>query len=248
VGYDLADAARAEVATPARSVAGHGAGGPLLRVEGLTKSYAGDGIDTTVLNGVDLEIRRGETISLMGASGSGKSTLISLLAGLIEPDSGRVTFDGVDLTGLDDTQRAILRANRIGIVMQTGNLIPFLSAAENVSLAVELAGGSRPDARARELLLQVGLAGRLDHYPRRLSGGESQRVAVAMALVNEPDLLLADEATGALDSGNAEQVLTLIMQARAERGLSVLLVTHSGELAATCDRRLRLVAGKVIAA
>src|SRR5689334_15067644 len=153
VGSDLADAARGSgaVAAPAREVTGDGSGVPLLRVEELTKSYAGAGADTRVLDGVDFEMRRGETISLMGASGSGKSTLISLLAGLTRPDSGRVTFDGVDLTGLNDTERARLRARRIGIVMQTGNLIPFLTAAENVSLAVELAGRPRPDARAREL-------------------------------------------------------------------------------------------------
>ena len=130
--------------------------------------------------------------------------------------------------------------------MQSGNLVPFLTAVENVSMAIELAGGRRPDARARDLLLEVGLERRLDHMPRRLSGGEAQRVSVAMALANEPDLLLADEATGALDSANAELVLRLIFGAWHDRGLTVLLVTHSPELAAMTQHQLRLSDGRVV--
>ncbi len=217
---------------------------PLLQVEGVTKSYE----TTRVLDGIDLELRRGETTSLMGASGSGKSTLLSLLAGLMRPDVGRITFDGLDLTGLDDTERARLRADRIGVVMQSGNLIPFLTAVENVSMAIELAGGRRPDARAGELLRALGLERRLNHLPRRLSGGEAQRVSVALALANEPDLLLADEATGALDSANATHVMDLILGASRERGLTVLLVSHSPELAALAQHRLRLSEGRVVAA
>lgn len=176
-------------------------------------------------------------------SGSGKSTLISLLAGLMLPDSGRIAFDGRDLSHLDDAGRARLRAGRIGVVLQSGNLIPFLTAVENVELAIELAGGDRPRARARDLLVELGLARRVDHLPRRMSGGEVQRVAVAVALANDPDLLLADEVTGELDSASAERVMEVIFDAWQHRGLTVLFVTHSSELAARAQRRLRLAGG-----
>jgi putative ABC transport system ATP-binding protein len=220
-------------------------GAPLVRVDSVSKTYRESALETSVLRAVNLELVRGETTSLTGVSGSGKSTLISLLAGLMLPDSGRVSFDGRDITGLDETARARLRAKRIGVVLQSGNLIPFLTAAENVELAVELAGGDRGAARARELLLELGLERRLDHLPRRMSGGEAQRVSVAMALANEPDLLLADEVTGELDSANAEQVMGFILDAWRERGLTVLFVTHSSELAARAQRRLQLAEGEV---
>jgi putative ABC transport system ATP-binding protein len=194
---------------------------------------------------VSLDLARGETVSLVGVSGSGKSTLISLLSGLLQPDAGRILFDGEDLATLDERARAELRAGRIGIVLQRGNLVPFLTAHENVKLAIELAGGERPAERARALLDELGLGDRLDHFPRLLSGGEAQRVAVAMALANEPDLLLADEATGELDSASAEQVMRLMFTARRERGVTVLFVTHSAELAGRAERRLRLADGRV---
>jgi putative ABC transport system ATP-binding protein len=202
-------------------------------------------VETHVLDGASLDLERGETISLVGVSGSGKSTLISLLSGLLQPDSGRIVFEGHDLTALDDRDRARLRAGRIGVVLQTGNLVPFLTAQENVQLAIDLAEGERAAARAKALLEELGLGGRLDHLPRRLSGGEVQRVAVAMALANEPDLLLADEATGELDSASADQVMQIIFDAHRERGLTVLYVTHSGELAARAQRKLRLAKGHV---
>jgi putative ABC transport system ATP-binding protein len=218
---------------------------PLVRVEELSKTYREGAVETSVLRAVSLELGRGETASLTGVSGSGKSTLISLLAGLLLPDAGRVVFDGHEITSLDEAARAHLRANRIGIVLQSGNLIPFLTAAENVELAVDLAGGERARARARELLSELGLERRLDHLPRRLSGGEAQRVSVAVALANEPDLLLADEVTGELDSASAEQVMEVILEAWRERGLTVLFVTHSSELAARAQRRLHLHEGEV---
>jgi putative ABC transport system ATP-binding protein len=221
---------------------------PLVRVDRVSKTYREGALETNVLRAASLELARGATSSLTGVSGSGKSTLISLLAGLALPDSGRVVFDGQDITGLNEADRARLRANRVGVVMQSGNLIPFLTALENVELAVELAGGDRGDARARELLSELGLARRLDHLPRRMSGGEAQRVALAMALVNEPDLLLADEVTGELDSRTAEQVMELIFDAWRERGLTVLFVTHSSEVAARAESRLRLTDGEVHAA
>lgn len=220
---------------------------PLVRVEGLSKTYREGGAETRVLHEVDLELARGETTSLAGVSGSGKSTLVGLLGGLLVADSGRVVFDGESLSDLDDSARARLRAARIGIVLQANNLIPFLTASENVALAVELAGGDR-GAQAKELLSEVGLADRCDHLPRQLSGGEAQRVSVAVALANQPDLLLADEVTGELDSHSAEQIMEVITDAWRRRGLTVLFVTHSGELAARAQRRLRLLDGEVLAA
>ncbi len=217
----------------------------LVHVDGVSKSYISAAGTSPVLDGLSLRLERGETTSLVGASGSGKSTLIALLAGLMKPDSGQVMFDGRDITQLDDTARAELRAGRIGVVMQSGNLIPFLTAMENVKLAIEVAGRAAPQARARELLMEVGLGHRLHHLPRRMSGGEAQRVSLAMALANEPDLLLADEATGELDSTNAERVMGVIRDAWRERGLTVLLVTHNAELAASAQRRLRLSSGEV---
>jgi putative ABC transport system ATP-binding protein len=198
-----------------------------------------------VLRGASLELARGETTSLTGVSGSGKSTLISLLAGLLLPDSGDVAFDGRRINDLDEAERARLRARRIGVVLQSGNLIPFLTAVENVELAIQLAGGDRAADRARGLLAELGLGHRLDHLPNRMSGGEAQRVSVAMALANEPDLLLADELTGELDSASAEQVMGVIFDACRERGLTVLFVTHSRELAARAERRLVLADGEV---
>ncbi|MGI9098060.1 MAG: ABC transporter ATP-binding protein [Solirubrobacteraceae bacterium] len=221
---------------------------PLLRVQRLAKTYWSNKVQTPVLRDVSLELQRGETASLVGVSGSGKSTLLSLLAGLMRPESGAIVFDGEDLGRLDDTSRARLRARRIGVVLQSGNLIPFLTAAENVELAIELAGGARGSARAAALLRQVGLGGRLDHKPARLSGGEAQRVSVAVALANEPDLLLADEITGQLDAETAAEVMGTIFEAWRERGLTVLFVTHSGELAERAERRFALVDGEVLAA
>ena len=218
----------------------------LVRLDGVSKTYRAAAGETRVLRSTALELRRGQTTSLVGVSGSGKSTLISLLAGLLLPDGGEIVFDGQDLGRLDDTARAELRARRIGVVLQTGNLIPFLTAVENVKLAMELAGG--PDhatERASELLAELGLAHRLDHLPRRMSGGEVQRASVAVALANEPDLLLADEVTGELDSGTAKYVMDVIFDAWRERGLTVLFVTHSGELAAMAEQRLRLSGGQV---
>jgi putative ABC transport system ATP-binding protein len=157
-------------------------------------------------------------------------------------------MDGQDTSALDDAARAKLRAGRIGVVLQSGNLIPFLTAKENVELAIGLAGGDSAATRAEALLEEVGLANRLHHLPRRISGGEAQRVSLAVALANEPDLLLADEATGELDSSTAEDVMEIIFDASRERGLSVLFVTHRSELAATAQRRLLLKDGEVVSA
>jgi ABC-type lipoprotein export system ATPase subunit len=225
--------------------------GPLVRVDMVSKAYRVGDVDTPVLEGVSFDVGRGQTTSLVGASGSGKSTLLGLLAGLLRPGEGTIAFEGQDIAAMDDSERAALRARRIGIVLQRGNLVPFLTAAENVELAVRLAGGPerrRRGRRARSLLAELGVGDRADHRPHQLSGGESQRVAVALALANDPDLLLADEVTGELDSAHAEQVLDVIFEAWRERGLTVLFVTHSREQAARADHRLQLSDGLVHAA
>ncbi len=217
----------------------------LVHVDGASKSYGVGDSRTTVLSGAQLTLARGETTSLIGVSGSGKSTLISLMAGLMVPDAGRVLVDGQDLAGLDESARARLRARRIGIVLQSGNLIPFLTERENVELAIDLAGGRHATARAKELLGGLGLGRRLDHHSRRLSGGEAQRVSLAVAMANEPDLLLADEVAGELDESTAADVMDVIFAAWRSRGLTVLYVTHSAELAARAQHRLHLRDGLV---
>lgn len=219
--------------------------GPLLTMQEVSKAYRNPNETTPVFEDLDLELPRGEVTCLVGPSGCGKSTIISLIAGLMVPDSGRVTFDGHDVGDLSDTERAHLRATRIGIVLQSGNLVPFLTAAENVALAARLAGSEFSAARVTSLLDQVGLADRSDHLPRRLSGGEAQRVALAVALANEPDLLLADEAVGQLDSATARLVMDTFERACLEYGLAVLLVTHSREVAGLASRTLCLVNGRL---
>ena len=215
---------------------------PLVSLDGVSKTFEAG---RQVLREVSLELRRGEMISLTGASGSGKTTMIALLAGLAVPDGGRVLFDGDDLTALDDAGRARLRAERIGIVLQSGNLIPFLTAAENVELATEFADDGDARAGAGDILAELGVGSRSHHLPRRMSGGEAQRVAIAVALANDPELLLADEITGQLDSTSADQVMATIFGAWRRRGLTVLFVTHNQDLADRAERRLVLDGGRV---
>ena len=218
---------------------------PLVHVEGLHKAYREAGVQTPVLQGAGFDLYAGESVGLLGTSGAGKSTLLAVLAGLLLPDSGAVSFGGELITEMDEGQRAALRAQRIGVVLQSDNLIPFLTASENVELAIELAGGDHGRDRAHELLAELGVAERAGDLPRRLSGGEAQRVALAVALINEPDLLLADEVTAELDSVSAERVLDLLLSVCEARELTVLLVTHSPELAARTGRRLRVERGRV---
>lgn len=218
----------------------------LVRAQDLFKIYREGTVETVALRGANLELKRGQVTSLIGPSGSGKSTLISILAGVALPSAGQVIFDGEDITRLSEAERARLRARRIGIVLQSGNLIPFLTALENVKLAIGLAGGRRAGRRARELLGELGLAKRLHHPPRRLSGGEVQRVSIAAALANQPDLLLADEVTGELDSETADHVIRVILETGRQRGLTVMLVTHNADIADRAEHRLRLVDGVVV--
>ena len=222
-------------------------GQPFVRLEAVSKSYGSGSSQLEVLDQVELDLMEGETTSLVGRSGTGKSTLLSLIAGLMRPDKGHVYIGGQQMDKLDDNDRANLRADRIGFVLQSDNLIPFLTAVENVELAMGFASSRRPAARARELLSDLGLGHRIDHLPRQLSGGESQRVAVAVALANEPDLLLADEVVGQLDSNTASDVMDMIFTASRERNLTVLYVTHDEQLAGEAHRSLRLTDRKVVA-
>jgi putative ABC transport system ATP-binding protein len=223
-------------------------GQPFVRLEAVSKAYGNGSSRLEVLNDLELDLPQGETTSLVGRSGSGKSTLLSLIAGLMRPDSGHISIGGQRMDQLNDDGRASLRAERIGFVLQSDNLIPFLTAVENVELAIGFAQGRRSMARARELLSDLGLGQRINHLPRQLSGGESQRVAVAVALANEPDLLLADEVVGQLDSHTAADVMEMIFQASRDRNLTVLYVTHDEQLARRAHRSFRLSNHRVVAA
>lgn len=221
---------------------------PLARLRDVFKIYREGTTETVALRGAHLELARGQVTSLVGPSGSGKSTLLSLLAGLSLPSAGQVLFGSTDISRLDETERARLRAARIGIVFQSGNLIPFLTALENLRLAERLADRNRTASRARDLLVEVGLGHRLNHLPRQLSGGEAQRVSIAVALANDPELLLADELTGELDSATAAMVMEMLRSVWARRHMTILLVTHNPDIAAQADRRLKLIDGVVKAA
>ena len=223
-------------------------GQPFVRLVAVSKSYGSGPSKLEVLDQVELTLPQGQTTSLVGRSGSGKSTLLSVIAGLMRPDSGQVYIGGQQMDQMDDDARARLRAERIGFVLQSDNLIPFLTAVENVELVFGFAPARRSTGRARELLSDLGLAQRMNHLPRQLSGGESQRVAVAVALANEPDLLLADEVVGQLDTATAADVMDKIMTASRERSLTVLYVTHDEQLADRAHRTLRLIDHKVVPA
>ena len=216
---------------------------PAVRLEGVAKSYESSTGRTVVLEGVDLTIEAGEKVSLVGPSGSGKSTLLSLIAGLLRPDAGMVEIDGVALAGLDDAGRAAMRARGVGIALQSDNLIPFLSARENVELALSFARRRPSSARADALLDQMGVVHRRHHRPRQLSGGEVQRVALAVALANEPPLLLADEMVAQLDATTAGRVVDAVFDA----DMAVLFVTHDFALADRAGRRLALHDRRVVA-
>jgi len=217
----------------------------LIQVRALTKSIDTGTHRVDILKGIDLEIPKGQFAAIMGPSGSGKSTLLGLIAGLDSPTSGQILLDGEDITRLGEDQMAVLRGRKIGFVFQSYQLIPTLTAEENVLLPMELAGQA-DRARARELLARVGLEGRFDHYPVQLSGGEQQRVAVARAFALRPPILLADEPTGNLDSATGQVVLDLLLALNREQGATLVLVTHEQSLAASADRRILLRDGLVV--
>lgn len=218
---------------------------PILRAGGLGKRVTSPEGTLEILAGVELSVGAGESLAVIGESGSGKSTLLSLLAGLDLPTAGRVWIDGTDLTTLDEDGRALLRGRLVGFVFQSFQLIPSLTALENVMLPLELAGGEDPRAAALDVLDRVGLAARVRHYPSQLSGGEQQRVALARAFSTRPRLLFADEPTGNLDRRTGERVSELLFRLNAEHATTLVLVTHDPALAGHCDRTLRLEGGRL---
>jgi putative ABC transport system ATP-binding protein len=218
----------------------------MIALRNVTLRLHAAGRAVTVLDDVSIEIPDKQFIAVVGPSGSGKSTLLAVMAGLERPTSGTVALDGVDLTALDEAGLARVRLNRIGFVFQSFHLIPTLTALENVAVPLELAGDARPLDRARELLDTVGLASRAGHYPVQLSGGEQQRVALARACARRPPILLADEPTGNLDADSGAQVMGLLRALHAERGGTLVLVTHDAQLAGAADRTITLRGGRVI--
>lgn len=229
----------------------HPNGGPprdlLYRIDGAVKTYGSGSALVRAVDGIDLEIRRGEFVVIVGPSGSGKSTMLQLLGALDRPTSGLIEFEGSDLRRASEGELAELRLNTIGFIFQQFNLIPTLSARENVEVAMAPTSVAPSDrARtARELLADVGLADRADHLPGQLSGGEQQRVAIARALANRPDVLLADEPTGNLDSKTGETILDLLAALWREHGLTVVLITHDASVAERAPRVIRLADGAV---
>ena len=217
----------------------------MLIAQSLTKEYrSGDGT-LAALREVSFTVGAGESVAIAGPSGSGKTTLLGLLAGLDTPSAGRVILDGTDLNTLDEDARARLRSAKIGFVFQSFQLIPTLTAAENVRVPLELRGDRGAEERATELLARVGLSARTAHFPAQLSGGEQQRVAIARAFANRPAILFADEPTGNLDAVTGEQVIALLEELNRESGSTVVMVTHDPALAARASRRITLADGRV---
>ena len=218
----------------------------ILAAQNLSKVVSSAEGELTILHGLDLSLEKGDSLAIVGSSGSGKSTLLGLLAGLDLPSAGCVLLAGQDLSQLDEDQRARLRAEHVGFVFQSFQLLDSLNALENVMLPMELEGHADARQRARALLERVGLGQRLSHYPRQLSGGEQQRVAIARAFAADPDVLFADEPTGNLDSQTGERISDLLFELNQERGTTLVLVTHDERLAHRCRRLIRLEAGHLI--
>lgn len=219
-----------------------------MRLEKVSKSYEEGDRRRVVLREADLEVKRGETVAILGKSGSGKTTLLNLISGIDRVDNGDITLEGARLTGMDERAWTLFRRQHIGFIFQFFNLIPTLSVWENVTMPLELNGMTAAEdlRRAEDLLAEVGLADRKEAYPDRLSGGEQQRVAIARALVHGPELVLADEPTGNLDEETGRQVLALLERLTRQAGQSMLLVTHSAEAAAIADRVFTLREGHLV--
>lgn len=221
---------------------------PVIAVEGVTKSIVNGARRVDILRGIDFSVERGQFVALMGSSGSGKSTLLGLLAGLDAVSSGSIRVDGADITKMGEDALALLRSRKIGFVFQSFNLIPTLTAEENILLPFELSGAKGDGRqRAQELLVQVGLEHRGHHYPVQLSGGEQQRVALARAFITRPSLLLADEPTGNLDSTNGRHILELLVRINRKEGATLVMVTHDAALAAYADRSILMRDGLIVA-
>ena len=219
----------------------------ILQVDSLGKRVTLPSGELVILDGIGFDIARGDSVAIVGASGSGKSTLLSLLAGLDAPSSGSVTLAGEPISTLDEDGRARVRGQHVGFVFQSFQLLPSLTALENVMLPLELRGDRDVEGPAKRILGQVGLGERLDHYPRQLSGGEQQRVALARAFVTAPSLLLADEPTGNLDNRTGQGIIDLLFGMNAQAGTTLVLVTHDEHLATRCRRQLRLDGGRLVA-
>lgn len=223
--------------------------GPVLEARGLAKSIHSGSRVVDILRGIDFVIAPGTFAVIQGPSGSGKSTLLGLLAGLDKPSSGEILLDGQPISDLDEDEMALLRGRKIGFVFQSYQLVPTLTAIENVMLPLDLTGlsGAESASRAALLLEQVGLGTRTDHYPVQLSGGEQQRVALARAFVTRPPIVLADEPTGNLDTQNGELVLGMLLRLNRESGTTLVMVTHDDHIASRADRRISLIDGRIVA-
>lgn len=218
-----------------------------IDIEDLAKTYRVGEVDVHALRGVSLKIERGEFVAVIGPSGSGKSTLFHILGGLTPPTSGRVLLDGRDLAHMTDTERTNLRKTTVGFVFQKYNLLPTLTAADNIAIARDIAGkNGAPDPQFLEILKLLGIADRLNHKPRAMSGGEQQRVAIARAIVNGPALLLADEPTGNLDTENSNAVLDILRGLNERLGQTILMITHNPEAAAFAHRIVKMRDGRVV--
>lgn len=217
-----------------------------LNVTGLGKRVMLPSGELTILDGIGFSIAQGDTIAIVGASGSGKSTLLSLMAGLDVPSSGSVMLYGQPMSALDEDGRARVRSEKVGFVFQSFQLLPSLTALENVMLPLELRGDADAETPAKAILGKVGLGERLNHYPRQLSGGEQQRVALARAFVTQPSLLFADEPTGNLDTHTGQAIIELLFDMNAAAGTTLVLVTHDEHLASRCGRLLRLDSGRLV--
>jgi putative ABC transport system ATP-binding protein len=227
----------------------HSPDGPLVEIAALEKSFRVGEVTTSVLRGVDLTVRRGESVAVLGASGCGKTTLLHLVGALDKPDRGTIRVEGVDVTALGRREQARLRRERLGFVFQFYNLLPTLTARENVEVALELLPISRKELRERAAaaLVAVGLPDQQERFPAQLSGGEQQRVAVARALARRPTLLLADEPTGNLDAETGDKVFATMQALTREAGVTLIVASHNLDLAHHCDRVVRIVAGRVVA-
>jgi putative ABC transport system ATP-binding protein len=220
----------------------------MIKTENLQKRVPMAGGELEILKGISLEIKSGESVAIVGASGSGKSTLLGLLAGLDEASSGRVVIGDTDLGSLDEDGRALFRGREVGFVFQSFQLLPALTALENVMLPLELQGHGNAREQASDYLERVELGERVHHYPRQLSGGEQQRVAIARAFAARPTILFADEPTGNLDTRTGSRIIDLLFELNRAEGTTLVLVTHDQSLASRCDRRLRIEAGELVAA
>ena len=219
---------------------------PIIAVDHVTRQVTDSTGTLTILHDIDFTLRPRQSTAIVGASGSGKSTLLAIVAGLDLPTQGTVRLAGIDIFKLSEDERAALRAQKLGFVFQSFQLLGHLTAQENVMLPLELLGRSDARAKAGEMLRRVGLGERLSHYPRTLSGGEQQRVALARAFVVEPAVLLADEPTGSLDFATGERVMQLMFDMNRESGTTLVLVTHDRSIAARCDRQLHIEAGRLV--